>query len=345
MQEPRFADAPLNGRHFEAVLLVHIQAHAGALRTGHDGFKGCFKAGGIDVIRKGAQGGTGCGHNAAKSLLKGAHSVIFGLGSIASRQDIMELVEKDALPGDPELIVIVVHPGLLHSEGGQCFAREEPVFADTVRQLYLGLGGIAAGEGGAQLAGQDGEVVLKGSDGFEIALIGREEDRGGHRPTLHIDDALDVLTGRSATVVTDTVDLHHIPDPVLCAEFRHLMKIHGQDPVIIPKRLVQGQDLGAGGALPPVEISPVQTSAMVEEFDAACVQNCGDVGAVTEGIGMEVQLNIFKGDTELLVEVLLGIEDVPGHALEVGHILVQFDPTGSCKFEAALFDAFLHPAE
>ena len=75
-------------------------------------------AGSIDAVGEGPQGSSGGGHNAAKSLLKGAHSVIFGLGSIASRQDIMELIEKDALPGDPELIVIVVHPGLFYGEGG-----------------------------------------------------------------------------------------------------------------------------------------------------------------------------------------------------------------------------------
>ena len=84
---------------------------------------------------------------------------------------------------------------------------------------------------------------------------------------------------------------------------------------------------------------------MVEELDAACPENLGNGAAVAKGIGMEVHIHILEGDAELLVQKLLGVEDMAGHALQVGHILVQFHPGGAGKFKAAFLDALLHPAE
>ena len=53
---------------------------------------------------------------------------------------------------------------------------------------------------------------------------------------------------------------------------------------------------------------------MVEILDAACPENFGNGAAVAEGIGMEVQIHILKGDAEVFVQELLGVENVPCHA-------------------------------
>ena len=102
-------------------------------------------------------------------------------------------------------------------------------------------------------------------------------------------------------MVSNTVHLHQVPDAVFHAELGNLMQIHGKNPVIIPQRLIQNENFRTGTTFPAIKIGSIQSSAMVEVFDSAGVEDLRNAGAVAECVGMEIQLNVLKRNVKFFV--------------------------------------------
>jgi hypothetical protein len=111
---------------------------------------------------------------------------------------------------------------------------------------------------------------------------------------------------------------------------------------VVPVLLHIVQQFFAGGCPPAIQGNiAVQSPAMVHILYAAELVDLRHIGAVTKGVGREIQLQAVRIDAPTITQIILGALNVPQQRLCVGHVLVGFDPSGSGDFPAALFDASL----
>ena len=330
--------APLGAGNPEPVFFVGIQADTAALGTGSQRLVRCGEHGGVDFLRKRAEGRRRTSHHGAHGFFKSAQRMIGGFRCIGTGKNIVELIEQHFFPGIPILTGKVGGMSFFPGKGRNHLRLIQPVFSHAVDGLHSGLRGITTGKGGAQLSLHHRQGLPIGLHCGKEGFIGGETHCGGHRPFLHIQNHFQILTGRSAAVVAHAVHLHHIVHPIAIAELGHNMEIHGKNQVIVPQRLIEGQHFRAGITLPAVQLHVVQSPAVIEIPDSTSGQHGGNRRRMAEGIGVEVQLYLFHGNAKLVPEIPFGIKDMPGHAFQRRQVLVQLHKRGTGIFPAS----FLH---
>jgi hypothetical protein len=111
----------------------------------------------------------------------------------------------------------------------------------------------------------------------------------------------------------------------------------------IPMRIAENEKLSARASAPDVHIlGSGCTSAMIIVFYTAQSIQLRQESTVTEGIRGEIQVKRSGINTPMLLQVLLGIENMVQYGLGAGHILVRLYPGRGGDLPAAFPDAFLN---
>src|SRR3569832_2233390 len=86
-------------------------------------------------------------------------------------------------------------------------------------------------------------------------------------------------------------------------------------------------------------------TATVVVLHPSLLQDSGQGVAVTESVGLPIELAILGRQAELLLEVLPSVEEMVSEGLAAREVLVSFDPVNGGNLPATLFHPLLNPLE
>ena len=116
----------------------------------------------------------------------------------------------------------------------------------------------------------------------------------------------------------------------------------GADTAVVPVLFPVYQQFLPGLTPPPVQcLIPGQPPAVVVVLHAPEGVDFRQVGAVSEGVGREIQFQHIRRNVPVLGQILLGVPDVPQEGFGVRHVLVGFHPGRGGHFPPAFPDSLL----